>query len=148
MEQTTGQARSKRSTRGMSRRHAVERAEAYLHANVGAAISVAALSRIVGLSERSLRDAFHELRGLGPKRCTVYERLREVHRELNAAAGRRTTVTSIANRYGFFELGRFAGTYKEMFGEPPSATLRRAMSNGFETTTISPENIDASRVQQ
>ncbi len=123
-----------------SRRRAVERAEAYLRAHTGDAVPVADLCRIVGLSERSLRDAFHALRGLSPKRCARSDRLREVRRELNAAAGRRITVTNIANRYGFFELGRFAGAYRQMFGELPSATLRRAIANGFEGTPSISEN--------
>jgi hypothetical protein len=30
-----------------------------------------------------------------------------------------TTVTEIATRLGFWQFGRFAGTYKELFGESP-----------------------------
>ena len=106
-----------------SRRQVVERAEAFLNAHVGEPISIAALSRAAGVSERSLRNAFYDVRGMSPKRSVVRTRLAQVRRALSDAQGTRGAVTAIATDYGFFELGRFAGTYKAAFGETPSETL-------------------------
>ena len=50
-----------------------------------------------------------------------------VRRALASSDPRQTRVADIAMHYGFWELGRFAGAYRAMFGELPSATLRRAL---------------------
>ena len=107
-----------------TRRQIVERAEAFLSAQYGQPCSIAQLCRVIGVSERSLRNAFYDVRGMSPKRSAVRARLAEVRRALSLANGARGAVTTIATDYGFFELGRFASTYKAVFGESPSATLR------------------------
>lgn len=107
-----------------SRRQVVERAEAFLHARLGEPVSIAQLCRVAGVSERSLRNAFYDVRGMSPKRFATRARLAEVRRALSDANGARGAVTTIATDYGFFELGRFASTYKAVFGESPSETLR------------------------
>jgi AraC-like DNA-binding protein len=115
-----------------SRQVVVERAEAYFRANIDAPLSLATLSRLLGLSERGLRNAFYSVRGKSPKRCLVAARLEGVRRELCNESNNRITVTTVATRYGFYELGRFANTYRQAFGETPSETLRstgRAPSN-------------------
>ena len=103
---------------------AVERADAFLRAHAGTPVSISQLCRVVGISERGLRNAFHRLRGTSPKRYILAERLRAVQGALSAAEPRRGTVTEVATLYGFSELGRFAGVYKKVYGETPSDTLR------------------------
>jgi AraC family ethanolamine operon transcriptional activator len=87
-------------------------------------VPVSLLSRIVGLSERGLRDAFYQVRGMSPKRWIVSERLQGVRDALTHACAEPTTVTDAAVNHGFYELGRFAGIYRAAFGEAPSDTLR------------------------
>jgi AraC family ethanolamine operon transcriptional activator len=107
---------------GSARLEAVLRAEAYVRAHPDAPVSQ--LSRVVGLSERGLRAAFYRVRGMSPKRSTLTERLRRVRRALTDPRESGVTVTGAAADFGFYELGRFAGTYRKAFGEAPSDTLR------------------------
>jgi AraC family transcriptional regulator, ethanolamine operon transcriptional activator len=109
-----------------SRQEIVERAEAYMRSHAGVQVPLATLSRVVGMSERGLRNAFYSVRGMSPKRCILAERLEHVRRALRDSSTTPVTVTSVATDYGFYELGRFAATYKEAFGEVPSETLRGA----------------------
>jgi AraC-like DNA-binding protein len=54
--------------------------------------------------------------------------LRQMHfarRALRMADPAATTVTDIATSYGFWELGRFSVAYRSLFGESPSAAIRR-----------------------
>jgi AraC family ethanolamine operon transcriptional activator len=85
----------------------------------------------VGVSERSLRNAFYDVYTTSPKRYLKLWQLHQVRRELRAA---HASVTDVATLHGFFELGRFAGEYKALFGEVPSATLHKARArNGAQT---------------
>jgi AraC family transcriptional regulator, ethanolamine operon transcriptional activator len=104
----------------------VKQAEAYMRAHMESPVSLSRICHLVGLSERALRNAFYGVRGMSPKRCMLAERLQGVRRALSDSSTRPTTVTNIATDYGFYELGRFAATYREVFGEKPSETLRGA----------------------
>ena len=88
-------------------------------------VTVAEMSGMAGVSERTLRAAFRDVVGLSPKQYAITERLRAAHDALCAADPKTTTVTDIAMAHGFFELGRFAGRYRHTFGEAPSRTLRQ-----------------------
>jgi transcriptional regulator GlxA family with amidase domain len=108
----------------ITRHEIVARVTAFLRENLGEAVTVAELSRIAGVSERTLRAAFHDVVGISPKQLIIRERLRAARAALRAAAPGTTTVTDVAMSYGFYELGRFAGRYRHTFGEAPSWTLR------------------------
>jgi AraC-like DNA-binding protein len=109
---------------GPTRIEIVERAEQLLRLRADDPPPIAHLSQLIGVSERGLRNAFNAVRGMSPKRFVIHDRLNHVRRALSDPGATGATVTDIATEHGFFELGRFAGRYKAVFGETPSATLR------------------------
>ena len=89
------------------------------------AVFIPELCRAIGASERSLRICCQEQLGVGPKHYLLLRRMHLARRGLQESAPTATTVTEIATRYGFWQLGRFAGEYKALFGESPSTMLAR-----------------------
>lgn len=75
------------------------------------------------VSERRLRDAFTEEFDQPPSRYFRAWALDEAHRRLRRTTSERHTVAEVAADLGFDHLGRFAGHYRHMYGEPPSVTL-------------------------
>ncbi|YCK79847.1 AraC family transcriptional regulator (plasmid) [Arthrobacter sp. D3-18] len=77
------------------------------------------LTAIAGVSARQLQYAFNDNIGVSP---LVYLR----NARLDAARGLllsgRMPVSEVAMRSGFNHLGKFAGYYRDRFGETPSAT--------------------------
>lgn len=107
-----------------SRQEVVERAAAYLLEHLEAPIPLSRICRMVGRSERGLRDAFYAVHQMSPKQWVLAQRLQRARRALIDMRSAEVTVTSVAMDNGFNQLGRFAGTYRQVFGETPSATLR------------------------
>jgi AraC family ethanolamine operon transcriptional activator len=110
----------------ISSRQVVGRAESFFRRHIGEAVSIAKLSSIAGVSERSLRNAFYDVYTTSPKRYLRLWQLHQVRRALRSPRRVEETVTNVATFHGFFELGRFAGEYKALFGEAPSQTLHKA----------------------
>jgi AraC-like DNA-binding protein len=95
-----------------------------LEAHPGNPLSMPALSRKIGVSSRTFRMACQEQLGVSPTHYLLLRRMQQARRALRQADPALTRVTDIATEYGFWELGRFAVKYHQIFGETPSATLR------------------------
>jgi AraC-like DNA-binding protein len=86
--------------------------------------SVPEIARSLGVSERTLRACCKAHLNMGPSRYLLARRMQLARRALRHADPSETTVARVAKRYGFVELGRFAASYRALFGELPSATLK------------------------
>jgi AraC-like DNA-binding protein len=84
----------------------------------------------LGVSQRSLRECCKEHLGMGPSRYRYLCAMQQVRCALRSASSDTTKVSGVAARYGFRGLGRFATRYRALYGELPSATLRRASNPG------------------
>jgi AraC family ethanolamine operon transcriptional activator len=88
-------------------------------------IHVSQLANLVGVSERTLRNAFNSLYQIGPCQYLRVRTLHNVHQDLLLSNPEERSVTDILTHWGVWELGRFAGRYKSQFGELPNETLHR-----------------------
>jgi AraC-like DNA-binding protein len=109
------------------RRHnmIVLRLEEFLEANPDRPLYLSEICAALGAAERTLRVACEEHLRMGPIRYLTLRRMHMVRRALMREGPSTATVTRLATDYGFWELGRFAVAYGQLFGETPSATLRR-----------------------
>jgi len=82
-----------------------------------------------GMSQRSLELAFQETIGITPRQYLQRQRMHSVHRELLGSDAESTTVTQVATHWGFSELGRFAIDSKQFYGESPSITPKKRISD-------------------
>ncbi len=102
----------------------VRLAERYIEAHAHEPIGITDLVTAAGVSARALYEGFQRFRDTSPMACLRAERLRRARGDL-LAGGDGLTVAGVAARWYFFELGRFAGQYRAVYGESPSETLRR-----------------------
>jgi AraC-like DNA-binding protein len=112
-----------RTPRGRS---VIARLEEFLAEHQEEPIYIAELCAATDATERMLRAACHEHLGMGAMRYLWLRRMHMAHR-LFLSASQNTTVTEIAMRCGFWELGRFAVQYLALFGRSPSASLHQAV---------------------
>ena len=85
-------------------------------------MTLGAAARELDVSVRSIQLAVEEYFGVSFVRFARLVRLHQVHGAL--VLGLATSVSEAATRHGFWHLGRFSRYYREVFGQPPSQTVR------------------------
>ena len=96
-----------------------------MEANYGD-VTVQDLCNVSGVSWRTLDYAFKETMGISPKKYLEAFRLNNVHQELSLPSDD-SKISDIANRWGYWHMGRFAHNYRNFFGELPSETLSNSV---------------------
>lgn len=95
----------------------------YMMGNLDSIVSVKDLCEAGNVSERTLLYIFRDRLDVTPKEFLQACKLRKVQQDL--LSGEAKSVTDAATRWGFWHMGQFAADYRRMFGELPSATLKR-----------------------
>jgi AraC family ethanolamine operon transcriptional activator len=99
-------------------------ATAYIEARAECRLTVQELCEVCGVTRLRLNRAFRATLGLSPSAYMRLVRLNGARRDLLAKrAPELAKVTEIATKWGFDELGKFAGYYRRAFGERPSETV-------------------------
>ena len=88
-------------------------------------LSMPTLCAELGAAERTLRMCCAEFLGVSPIRYALLKRLNRARAALRCADPSTASVAEVARNNHFLEFGRFAVTYRNVFGESPSATLLR-----------------------
>ena len=86
---------------------------------------LSAIQGYLGVSNRTLEYAFKSLLDVSPLRYLTCWRLHCARRDIRRF-GPAASITAIATKWGFWHLGRFSIAYRELFGESPSVTVRKA----------------------
>jgi AraC family ethanolamine operon transcriptional activator len=102
----------------------MRRALDYLRHHRELQVSVPELRGAADISERSLQYAFREAFDMTPQAFIKRRRLHFARQQLQTADSVEANVSRIATGLGFYELGRFASDYRQVFGQLPSETLR------------------------
>jgi AraC-like DNA-binding protein len=87
-------------------------------------LKISEIGAALGVSQRMLRECSKKNLGTSPSRYRHLRRMQRVHRALRRENPDTATVSEVARRYGFRNLGSFAANYRALYGELPSATLR------------------------
>ena len=100
----------------------VKRAEAFMRANAGTALTIAEIADAAGCGVRALQIAFHRFRGATPMQVLQRARLEQARTEM-LRADQTESLARIAAEYGFSSPPRFAQAFRK-YGIYRSEMLR------------------------
>ena len=102
------------------------RALEFIRAHQRSSLKVTEVCAAASCSISSLERTFREEFGLSPKQYLVRNRLAGVRRSILNPQAANSTIAYIAGDWGFSHMSQFAADYRQVFGELPSQTQRRA----------------------
>lgn len=103
----------------------VRRATEIIEERAHEPLTITGIAAEVGCSARALQLGFAKHHGVSPNKYLARVRLERVHRALLASSPDTATVGAIASSWGYTNLGRFAGAYRQRYGVTPLQTLRK-----------------------
>ena len=101
----------------------IERSEKRLRSADQEDLTLDDICRATRMNGRTLQKYYHAMYGVGPVVYFRRRRLNATRASLMDADPLKAAVGDIAHQWGFRHLGRFAVSYRKMFGESPSLTL-------------------------
>lgn len=106
------------STQGLLRR-----AISFIEDNAHRDISLLDIAEAVHVTPRAVQYMFRKHRDRTPMQFLRELRLHYAHLDLVAGNPATMSVRTAATRWGFAHMGRFAASYRQIYGQPPQATL-------------------------
>jgi AraC-like DNA-binding protein len=102
----------------------LKEAVSFIHRHPADDIGINDVAAAVHLTPRAVQYLFRRQLDTTPTEYMRRVRLSHAHQELVAATSATSTVTEIAQRWGFAHTGRFAVLYRQTYGQSPHTTLR------------------------
>ncbi|WP_082973239.1 AraC family transcriptional regulator [Mycobacterium sp. E2327] len=103
----------------------LKEAVAFIHRHAAGDVSINDIAGAVHLTPRAVQYLFRRQLDTTPTEYMRRVRLHRAHQELLAGERAGTTVTEIAQRWGFAHTGRFAVLYRQTYGQSPHTTLKQ-----------------------
>lgn len=105
----------------IDRTNVIRRVKELLDLRIDEPLRVTDLCAWSGVSRGTLQTVFLEHFGVGPNRYVMLQRMASIHKALKLR-NPDDTVAQICNRFGVWDMGRFAGRYQQIYGVTPSVT--------------------------